>query len=136
MDRFSKTTEIDVSNSTNIEDNTPRKRIITSIIAIVICLIISLGVWLYVVEIDNELRTKSYSNISVYSGETVVETVNLDLNGIRRQLIDISKSDIRIEKNADEYVITLLNDEKSVYNVKFNSFESGTIVASLQENEK
>ena len=137
MDRFSKTTEIDVSNSTNIEDDTPKKKILSNIIAIVLCLLISIIVWLYVMEIDTEQRTKSYSKVSVYSNDTVVETVDLELNVIRKQLVDVSKSDIKIVKISDEeYSILLPNDSKNEFSIKVESIESGKIIATLSANDK
>ena len=61
MDRFSKTTEIDTAEITaaTMEDDTPKKSKATNIIALVLCLLIAVIVWIFVMETDTNYIEKS-----------------------------------------------------------------------------
>lgn len=114
MDKFTKTTEIDISAMTEMEDETPKKSNVGNVIAFISCLIFAIVIWLFVMEIDTSLQEREYNDISVEkigdAGYTVSGNLNVDvvLKGINKELADIDKDDIRVVldfskiKNIDE----------------------------------
>jgi hypothetical protein len=102
MDKFTKTTEMDISAMHETEEKAPKKSRIGSIIAIVLCLIIAVVIWLYAMEIDIAEHTREYNDVSVdlignadydVSGNL---SVNVVLIGHNSDLVDIDKSDIKV----------------------------------------
>ena len=67
MDRFSKTTEIDISELAAIEDDTPKKSKIGNIIALILSIIIAIFIWLYVMETNVLTEQINIDDIYVYS---------------------------------------------------------------------
>ena len=101
MDKFTKTTEIDISAMTEMEDETPQKSNAGKIIAMIICLIFAIIIWLFVMEIDTSDREREYKNISILrvndDGYTVTgdESVDVILTGLNHELADIDRNEIR-----------------------------------------
>lgn len=102
MDKFTKTTEMDISAMHETEEKAPKKSSIGSIIAIVLCLLIAVVIWLYAMEIDIAEHTREYNDVSVdligsadydVSGNL---SVNVVLIGHNSDLVDIDKSDIKV----------------------------------------
>ena len=107
MDKFAKTTEIDISNMT-FEEEPPQKHKAGKIIAIILSLLISVAIWLYVIETDETKIEKEFKDVSVNiinSNDTfniTPENANVVLIGTTSQLVDIEKSDIIIEIDASQ----------------------------------
>lgn len=102
MDKFTKTTEIDISAMTEMEDETPKKSNVGNIIAFISCLIFAIIIWLFVMEIDTTIQERTYNDISIEkigdAGYTVSGELSVDvvLTGISRELANIGKEDIRV----------------------------------------
>ena len=100
MDKFTKTTEVDISNMGLIEEDTPQKSKAGKIIAIIISLLLSISIWLYVVETDKTEVEEVYENIVVHvlnepDGYKVkAENVTVILTGTNSKLVDIDEADI------------------------------------------
>lgn len=106
MDKFTKTTEIDISAMNDMEDETPKKGKAGKIIALIICLIASIFIWLLVMETDDDtLIKKEFSDVAVkieYLGKKNeaydIEIDNLDVvvKATRSDMADLSKEDITL----------------------------------------
>ena len=101
MDKFTKTTEIDISAMTEMEDETPRKSSVGKVVAMIFCLIFAIIIWLFVMEIDTSIQEREYKNISilitddtgyVVTGEKSIDVV---LTGLNSELADIEKDQIK-----------------------------------------
>lgn len=142
MDRFTKTTETDISNM-NLEEATPQKSKAGKIIAIIISLLLSIAIWLYVVETDDTKITKEYNDVSVtiinsndkfnITADKAEEVLLMGTNG---QLVDIEASDIIVEIDAStidkagDYTVIA----KAVYVMKDNTpveFEHKTVSVTV-----
>ena len=99
MDKFSKTTEIDISDAMGMEDDTPKKSIKWKVVAIVMSVLIAICIWLYVMQTDTALYDREYKNVSVTvvnaDGYDVVvsDTVTVKLRGTKSNLADIKFND-------------------------------------------
>ena len=102
MDKFSKTTEIDISDAMGMEDDTPKKSIKWKVVAIVMSVLIAICIWLYVMQTDTTLYERDYKDIPVTVVNangydiTVSDTVTVTIKGMRSTLADIKKSDITV----------------------------------------
>lgn len=103
MDKFTKTTEIDISAMKDMEDETPKKSNVGKIVAMVICLIASIFIWLLVMEIDDTQIEKEFKDISVqivYDGEQnseyeiIAEKLDVTIEATRSDMADLSKEGI------------------------------------------
>ena len=110
MDKFSKTTEIDISDAMGMEDDTPKKSIKWKVVAIVMSVLIAICIWLYVMQTDTTLYERDYKDISVTVvnengyNVTVSDTVTVTLKGMKSTLADIKKSDITVQADASSVV--------------------------------
>lgn len=110
MDKFSKTTEIDISDAMGIEDDTPKKSKKGKIIAVILSVLIAICIWLYVMQTDTTLYERDYKDISVTVvnengyNVTVSDTVTVTLKGMKSTLADIKKSDITVQADASSVV--------------------------------
>lgn len=101
MDKFTKTTEIDISAMTEMEDETPQKSSAGKVVAMIFCLIFAIIIWLFVMEIDTSIQEREYKNISILkvsdAGYTVTGDENVDviLTGFSHELADIDRNEIR-----------------------------------------
>lgn len=108
MDKFTKTTEIDISNMSLIEEEPPQKSKIGKVITIIISLILSITLWLYVTETDETKIDKEFNDIEVNIVNTTeqfnitADNVNVVLTGTNSQLVDVEKNDIIIEIDAEK----------------------------------
>jgi YbbR domain-containing protein len=138
MDKFTKTTEIDISAMNEMEDETPKKSKVGKIIAMVICLIIAIFIWMLVMEVDTTIYEKEFKDISVeiiddnnnYQLASTVNKLNIIVKGTNSDLVDIKESDIKIylesssfddskyESGKDEYwlpvVVEIINKGESI----------------------
>ena len=107
MDKFTKTTEVDISNMGLIEEETPQKSRVGKIIAMIISLILAVSIWLYVVETDDTLVEKEFTNVEVKivnlsaDLDIVADPVTVILTGTNSKLVDIDEEDIIVEIYAD-----------------------------------
>lgn len=118
MDRFSKTTEIDTAEiaAATMEDDTPKKSKVTNIIALVLCLLIAVVVWVFVMETDTNYIEKNFDSVSVYAditNENPVDKVDIVITGIRKNVIDIDNDDIKLVLLSDGGYDVYLSEDKS-----------------------
>jgi YbbR domain-containing protein len=101
MDKFTKTTEMDISAMEDVEE-VHKKSSIGSIIAIILCLFFAVIIWLYAMEINSTEQTREYNDVSVElignDGYDVRGSLSIDvvLVGTNKNLVDIKKDDIRV----------------------------------------
>ena len=67
MDKFTKTTEIDISSMSAIEEDTPKSGKWGKIVALILCLLLSVIIWVYVMETDTSIKTKTIEDVRVTS---------------------------------------------------------------------
>lgn len=102
MDKFSRTTEIDTAGVLSaIEEETPKKSRRGNIIALIICVLVAIFIWAYVVDTNPEINEIDFSNVDVVaqSDEYNIEIktqVDVTISGVISDLVDIHKSDIDI----------------------------------------
>ena len=139
MDKFTKTTEVDISNMGLIEEETPQKSKVGKIIAIIVSLLISISVWLYVVETDDTDVEEIYDNISVSIDAenadyiVIAQKVSVIITGTNSELVDIDESDIFVEIDASDL------EPGDEYAKKYNAYvvnENGEINPSISVKVK
>ena len=102
MDKFSRTTEIDTAGVLSaIEEETPKKSRRGNIIALVICVLVAIFIWAYVVDTNPEISSIEFSNVevAVQSDEynVVLKTqVDITVSGTISDIVDINRSDISV----------------------------------------
>ena len=117
-DKFTKTTETDISNMNLMEEETPQKSKAGTIITIIISLILSVSLWLYVVDSDDRKIEKAFDDIEVQiinaNPDYVIsaENVTVVLIGTKSQLVDVEESEIIVEINGNDIYKT------GSYNIK------------------
>lgn len=117
-DKFTKTTETDISNMSLMEEETPQKSKAGTIITIIISLILSVSLWLYVVDSDDKKIEKAFDDIEVQiinaNPDYVIsaENVTVVLIGTKSQLVDVEESEIIVEINGNDIYKT------GSYNIK------------------
>ena len=108
MDKFTKTTEIDISNMNLIEEEPPQKSKAGRIITIIISLLLSVTLWLYVTETDETKIDKEFNDIQVNivnateQFNITADNVSVVLTGTNSQLVDVEKNDIIVEIDAEK----------------------------------
>ena len=105
MEKFTKTTEIDISAMNEIEDEAPKKSNVGNVIAIIVCLLLAILIWVFVIETDDSLTSKVYKvNVTdTVDGYEIVNTsINVEIKATRSDLADLSKDEIivMIDKTA------------------------------------
>jgi len=117
MDKFSRTTEIDTAGVLSaIEEETPKKSRRGNIIALVICILVAVFIWAYVVDTNPEIVDAQFSDVTVtfeseqYNVE-IKTKVDVTVSGTVSDIVDISKSDITVYIPAER-----INSE-GAYNV-------------------
>lgn len=105
MEKFTKTTEIDISAMNEIEDEAPKKSNVGNVIAIIVCLLLAILIWVFVIETDDSLTSKVYKvNVTdTVDGYEIVNTsINVEIRATRSDLADLSKDEIivMIDKTA------------------------------------
>lgn len=117
MDKFTKTTEMDISAINDIDEKSPKKNKLGSIISIIFCLLIAVIIWLYVMENDTTEYTREYYNVSVnvvggdgykIEGELCVDVV---IEGVNKDLVDIDKNDIYVTLDINKIKDTISSGE-------------------------
>ena len=138
MEKFTKTTEIDISAMNEMEDETPKKSNVGNIIAIIVCLIASIFIWLYVMETDSSLVTKTYKDIDVkvegtLEGYEIINSkVDVEIKATKSDLADLSKDEIRVVLEANDVKDEL--DQKVSVKVYIASEDKGEwIIANQKE---
>ena len=120
MDKFTKTTEIDISAMVDMEDETPKKSKAGTIVALIVCLIVSLFIWVFVMETDSSLIEKTYDDISVTiinnteNLNITAEDVSVAIKATRSDFADLKKQDITAVLDASNVHIS----GKQMANVK------------------
>lgn len=138
MDRFSRTTEIDTAEiaAATMEDDTPKKSKITNIIVLVLCLLISVIIWLMVMETNTDIMEKEYNNIPVfadYVSTTPVEYKQITVKGVRKNIIDLKSSDFTIIiEEGGRYMVYLIDGKANEFTL-MNESNGNEIVVSVSE---
>lgn len=137
MDRFSRTTEIDTAEiaAATMEDDAPKKSKVSIIITATICLLIAIIIWLWVMEIDQDIIQKTYSDIPVYttdSDTTPILTTDIIVNGIRRNIIDIKSEDFKAIQIESGYQIFLIGNKAERFDLT-TDITSGEIIVTVNE---
>lgn len=100
MDKFTKTTEIDISAMHDVmEEETPKKNKAGKIIAIIISLIAAICIWVYATEKNGKIETDTYEVQETFENEALDFCVYV--SGTESQLADFDASKIVIIRNAD-----------------------------------
>ena len=137
MDRFSNTTEIDSAEITaaSMEDDTPKKSIATNIIALVLCLLIAVIVWVFVMETDTNYIEKNYDDIPVYAesmAESPIYYKTIAIRGARKNVIEIKAEDIMLVVDSnDSYTAYLIGDKSSSFVLETQFDSSDDIIVTV-----
>lgn len=106
MDKFTKTTEIDIPNTNPVEDEAPTKSKSGKIVAAIVCILLAIVAWIYVVETDNTMVEKEFNNIEVVILDESdfytlkADKVSVTLVGTNRDLVDVDPSKIVVKVYA------------------------------------
>lgn len=118
MDKFTKTTEMDISAINEIEEKSPKKNKLGSIVSIVFCLLIAIIIWLFAMENDTTEYTRAFDDIpvNVVGSEGYEITgdylyVDVILVGVNKDLADINKDDISVTLDIDKIKDNISNTE-------------------------
>ena len=131
MDKFTKTTEVDISNMSVVEEEAPQKGKAGKIISIIISLILAVIAWVYVMETDETTAEKEFKDIAVTvidktdEYKITADKVNVTLVGTNSQLVDVDPSKIIVKvdvqsqfKGEGDYYVTsnelFLHDDAKV----------------------
>ncbi len=134
MDKFTKTTEIDISAMKDMEDETPKKSNVGKIIAMVICLIASIFIWLLVMEIDDTKIQKEYKDIAVQivyedsqnpEYEIVADKIDVTIEATRSDMADLSKEGITLKVYIPKDFSYVEGEQRLPVKSTFNA-ENGT----------
>ena len=123
MDKFTKTTEIDISAMTEMEDETPKKSNVGNVIAMICCLILAIIIWLFVMEIDTSIQEREFKDITVEkisdAGYTVSGNLNVNvvLTGVSNELASINKEDIHAILDFSDIENNIIFDTEHEYSV-------------------
>ena len=107
MDKFSRTTEIDTAGVLNaIEQDAPKKSRKGNIIALILCVLAAVCIWLYVMDTDTQIVEKVYVDVPVIvegsDFDVDVKTmVDITLRGTKGDLVDVKRSEIKIVVKSD-----------------------------------
>ena len=104
MDKFTKTTEGELSNVNLVEEEAPKKSRIGTVVAIIVSLLLAISAWLYVVnEATSEMEFNDVKVIVLdESGKfnIIAENVSVTLCGTNSQLVEVDPSKIVVKVNA------------------------------------
>ena len=123
MDKFTKTTEIDISAMTDMEEETPKKSNVGNIIAMICCFIFAIVIWFFVMEGDSSTSERKFKDVpvSVYNCNelNIDEDITLDvvIEGVNKELAEIDKSMIEVILDFSEQQVSYGQSE---YTVKIN----------------
>lgn len=137
MDRFSRTTEIDTAEiaAATMEDDTPQKSKASVIIAIVVCLLVAVVIWLFVMETNTEIIQKEFNDIPVYAtitDTTPIKTDKIIVSGVRRNVIDLNSEDFKIVEGTNGYNAILLGEKAELFYLT-SEFVNNEIIVSVSE---
>lgn len=111
MDKFTKTTEIDISSmNDSMEEATPKKNKSSKIIAMILSLVVAFGIWVYVLETDTTVVKDLYENIPVIGMTDVY--VNVWVEGTNSQLADVKAEYIEVTKSDAGYKAQIVVDRQ------------------------
>ena len=136
MDRFSKTTEIDTAEITaaTMEDDTPKKSKVSNIIALILCILIAIVVWMFVMETDTNYIEKDFDDVPVYSdviSDNPIDKIDIVVTGIRNNIIDIKASDIKLVLTGDKYDVYLSEEKNQIFNAEIKIEPNDEIVVTV-----
>ncbi len=118
MDKFTKTTEIDISAMNEMEDETPKKSSAGKVIAMIFCLIFAIIIWFLVMELDTSKQERKFENISVeiIGGEDYLIQGDLSVDvvfvGTNKELASIKKDEIKATLDLSAASIDFSGKEK------------------------
>lgn len=129
MDKFTKTTEMDISAMNEAEEEASKKNKgkskIGTIISIILCMFVAVAIWLFAMESDDGLYSRTYKDINVnligndgyeVSGDLCVDVVLLGTNS---ELANIEREEIEV--NLDFSKLKVINfGVEQFYSVDIN----------------
>lgn len=117
MDKFTKTTEIDISTMHDVmEEETPKKNNFSKIIAIIVAFVVAIVFCVYIMDTDTTLIVESYE-VQVEGTE---EFVTVQVKATNSQLADIKEVKVTYGEDG-EYVVKFLNRKQE--EILFNQAE-------------
>lgn len=117
MDKFTKTTEIDISTMHDVmEEETPKKNNFAKIIAIIVAFIVAVVFCVYIMDTDTTPIVESYQ-VQVEGTEDIV---TVQVKATNSQLADIKEVIVSYGENG-EYVVKFLNRKQE--EILFNQAE-------------
>ena len=136
MDKYTKTTEIDISAMNVIEEDPPKKSKLGKVVAIVISLLLAVAIWLYVVETDATMMEDEVENIEVQiinpkKFDVAVKPVTVVLKGTTSDLVDIKKEDVLVTLDLSQ--LSEVGEHYVELSVQVNS---ENVTAEIKENKK
>ena len=136
MDKFTKTTEVYISNANPVEDEAPKKSRVGKLVAAIVCVLLAICAWIYVVETDDTLVEKEFDNVKVVvldkSDKYTYKpsAVSVTLVGTNSELVDVDPSKIVVkvsglhQLNGDAFTVETdmlfyLGEEEVTFKEKF-----------------
>lgn len=141
MDKFSKTTEIDVSSINSMEEDTPKSGKAGKIIAAIFSLLLAVVIWIYVMETDTQIYEHEYTVAEFELSEKVnfkitpKQELVFVVSGTRSALADVDEDDLKvvIDTSSIEKTGEVVLDVEYIYtgdaNISFN--KTGKIKATV-----
>lgn len=117
MDKFTKTTEIDISTMHDVmEEETPKKNNFAKVIAVIVSFVVALVFCVYIMDTDSTLIVESY-DVQVEGTE---DWVTVQVRATNSQLADIKEVKVSLDESG-EYVVKFLNRKQE--EIRFNQTE-------------
>lgn len=100
MDRFSKTIDTDTAEFANIEDSTPTKHSkISKIIAIIVCFLLAIVMWLYVMEVSTDVVEQTFTDVQYFeNGIEKDAKITVKVVGEKNFIADAKRADIVVHQ--------------------------------------
>lgn len=137
MDRFSKTTDIDIAEvaaASSVTD-TPKKSKVSAIVAYMVCVVLAIFIWLWVMETDTTVIQREFNDVQICSSFFDSEPIgytDITVKGVRKNIVDLKARDFKIVEVDGKYEIYLLENESSDL-VLTNESTATEIIVSVSE---
>jgi hypothetical protein len=138
MDRFSRTIDTDTAEYANIEDSTPTKSTkLSKIIAIIVCFLLALVMWLYVMEVNTEVVEITIDNVNyIENGVEKDKKITVKAVGEKNFIVDAKRADVTVHgaTHHDYYtVIFTVNGETIEGEVVGQKTIDGTLILTVSK---
>jgi hypothetical protein len=138
MDRFSRTIDTDTAEYANIEDSTPTKRgKLSKIIAIIVCFLLAVVMWLYVMEVNTENVEFTIDNVNyIENGVEADKKIVVKAVGQKNFIADAKRADVTVHGvsyNSNYTVIFTVNGETIEGEVVGQKTVDGTLILTVSK---